>query len=54
VLSTVVIALAGLLFIFKTKSSRTARVDVLLCAAEALAFCSFVYRILTAGVLDLG
>jgi len=54
VLSTVMIALAGLLFIFKTKSSRTARIDVLLCAAEVLAFCSFVYRILTAGVLDFG
>jgi phosphoglycerol transferase MdoB-like AlkP superfamily enzyme len=54
VLSTVVIALAGLLFVFKAKSSRAVRIDVLLCAAEVLAFCSFVYRILTAGVLDFG
>jgi phosphoglycerol transferase MdoB-like AlkP superfamily enzyme len=54
VLSTAMIALAGLMFMFKTKSSRTARIDVLLCAAEVLAFCSFVYRVLTAGVLDFG
>ena len=54
VLSTVAIALIGLSIVFKAKNSRAVRIDLLLCAAGFLAFCSFVYRILTAGVLDFG
>jgi hypothetical protein len=54
VLSTGVIALAGLSFLIEAKSSRTARVNALLCAVEVLAFCAFVYRILFTGALDFG
>ncbi|MBB5061428.1 phosphoglycerol transferase MdoB-like AlkP superfamily enzyme [Granulicella aggregans] len=54
VLSTLAIALAGLLSLLKVRNSQKARIDALLCAVEVLAFCSFVYRILTTGVLDFG
>ena len=54
VLSTGIIALAGLSFLLKVRSSRAARINALLCAAEILAFGSFVYRILTTGILDFG
>lgn len=54
VLSTAAIALAGLIFLLKVKDSQAARINALLCAVGVLAFCSFVYRILTTGVLDFG
>jgi hypothetical protein len=54
VLSTVAIAVAGLLSLLKVRNSQTAQINALLCAVEVLAFCSFVYRILTTGVLDFG
>jgi hypothetical protein len=54
VLSTAAIGLAGLISLLKVRNSYAARIDALLCAVEAVAFCSFVYRILTTGVLDFG
>ena len=54
VLSTAGIALSGLIFLPKARSSHAARLNALLSAVEVLAFCSFVYRILTTGVLDFG
>ncbi len=54
VLSTGVIALAGFLSLLQARGSRTARINALLCAVEVLAFCSFVYRIVTSGLLDFG
>jgi hypothetical protein len=54
VITTLFIFFALCLFLAEARTSRSARVNVLLCIAEMLAFCSFVYRILTTGVVDFG
>jgi hypothetical protein len=54
VASTLLIFFALFPFAFEARRSRSARVNALLCVAEILAFCSFVYRVLLSGVLDFG
>jgi hypothetical protein len=54
VVSTAGILLALIPFLMEARRNRTARLNALLCVVEILAFCSFVYRILTTGVLDFG
>jgi hypothetical protein len=54
VISTLFIFLALFLFLAEARRSRSARANVLLCLAEIVAFGSFVYRVLTTGVLDFG
>ena len=54
VVSTLFIFFALFPFLFKARTSRFARTNALLCFAEIIAFCLFVYRILSSGVLDFG
>jgi hypothetical protein len=54
VVSTAGVFLALIVFLIEARRSRTARINALLCVTEILAFCSFIYRILTTGVLDFG
>jgi hypothetical protein len=53
-ISTLFIFLAFFSFLKDARSSRSARITAALCVLEILAFCSFVYRILTSGLLDFG
>jgi hypothetical protein len=52
--STLFIFVALFPFLIKAKKDRSARINALLCIIEILAFCSFVYRVLTSGVFDFG
>jgi hypothetical protein len=54
VFSTFFIAISLFSFLFKARADGTARVNVCLCLIEVLAFCSFVYRIVSSGLLDFG
>jgi len=54
IFSTAIIFLASFAFLFRIKRSPSARIDVLLCLAEILAFVLFVFRMLTTGLLDFG
>ena len=54
VLSTFVIFLAVFPLLVKARGDLSAKINVALCVIEILGFCSFIYRILTAGLLDFG
>jgi hypothetical protein len=54
VFSTFLIAISLFVFLFKARADGNARVNACLCLIELLAFCSFVYRIVTSGLLDFG
>lgn len=52
--STVLILFAALFFIPNVGKSRSARINLFICLIGILAFALFVYRIITAGLLDFG
>ena len=54
VFSTFLIAVSLFVSLSKARASGTARVNVYLCLIELFAFCSFVYRIVSSGLLDFG
>lgn len=54
VLSTVTLGLAFLYFISQSIRDREARINAAFCFFGVVAFCLFVYRALTTGVLDFG
>ena len=54
VVSTILVFLAGVYFIFRIKEDRTAKTDVILCAAWVVAFIIYIARTLFTGVLDFG
>jgi hypothetical protein len=53
-ISTLFIFLAVFFFLKDARRSGSARITTALCVLEILAFCSFVYRALTSGLLDFG
>ena len=53
-LTTVVLGLAFLNFVPLALCNREARINAIFCLGGVVAFCLFVYRALTTGVLDLG
>lgn len=54
VFSTIFIAISLFVFHFIARGDGNARVNAYLCLIELLAFCSFVYRIVSSGLLDFG
>ena len=54
VVSTLFIVFALFPMLFAATKSRSARINAALCAIEILAFCSFVYRLMTSGLIDFG
>jgi hypothetical protein len=54
IISTLFIFAAFFPFLIAARKSRSARINALLCVVEILAFCSFIHRVLTTGVLDFG
>jgi len=54
VISTLFIVFALFPMLVAAIKNRSARINAVLCVVEILAFCSFVYRLLTAGLLDFG
>jgi hypothetical protein len=54
VLSTAALGIAFLYFASQSFRSREARVNAMFCLCGIVAFCLFIYRVLTTGVLDFG
>lgn len=54
VLSTGLLAVAFLYFVSQGIRSREARMNAAFCLCGVVAFCLFIYRALTTGVLDFG
>jgi len=53
-LSTIGVFVAFWVFLLDAKNSRSARINVVLCLVEVVAFFFYCYRILTSGLLDFG
>jgi hypothetical protein len=53
-LSTAMLGLAFLYFVPQSIRNREARINAAFCLCGVIAFCLFVYRALTTGVLDFG
>jgi hypothetical protein len=54
VLSTLALGIAFIYFAPKASQSREARVNAVFCLCGIIAFCLFIYRAFTTGVLDFG
>jgi hypothetical protein len=54
VASTFLVFFALIASLFNARKNRSAQINATLCAIEIFAFCSFVYRIATSGLLDFG
>ena len=54
VVSTAVLGLSFISFVLQSRREPSAKANSLLCAVDVLAFCLYLFRALTTGILDFG